>query len=68
MALSTDAFKAMIRDYDGLNLSDADYGRGRPALDRVGIKAHSAMAGIHTSVGSEVPAKYVPEADVHQRG
>ena len=57
MALSTDAFKAMSRDYHGLNLSDADYRRGRPALDRFRIKAHSAMAGIHTSVGSKVPAE-----------
>lgn len=57
VALSTGAFKAMIRDSQGLNLPDEDCGQGRPRLDRVGINAHSATAGIHTTVGSKVPAE-----------
>ena len=68
MARATDAFKARIRDDHGLNLSDTDYGRGRPALGCVGINTHSATAGIHTTVGSKVPAEYVPEAATQQRG
>jgi hypothetical protein len=34
MALSPAAFKAMIRDYQGLNLSDEEYERVRPEPDR----------------------------------
>jgi hypothetical protein len=68
MAQSTDVFKAMIRDYDGSNLSDEDCGRGRPQLDRVGIDPHNATVGIHTTVGSKVPAEYVPEVVTDQRG
>jgi hypothetical protein len=68
MAQSTDVFKAMIRDYAGSNLSDQDCGRGQPQLDRVGIDPHDATVGIHTAVGSKVPAQYVPEVVTDRRG